>query len=88
MVGYAYTSGLIDVVRNIEIRIGEDEVNTPPLFPLLFPSLPLLFPPFSFSSLSPPSTRNIEIRIGDDDEVNSPPPSRSSPPSSLSPFFL
>ena len=30
MVGYAYTSGLIDVVRNIEIRIGDDEVKPPP----------------------------------------------------------
>jgi len=25
MMGYAYTSGLVDVVRNIEIRIGEEE---------------------------------------------------------------
>lgn len=25
MLGYAYTSGLVDVVRNIEIRIGDDE---------------------------------------------------------------
>lgn len=24
MAGYAYTSGLVDVVRNIEIRIGEE----------------------------------------------------------------
>ena len=25
MLGYAYASGLVDVVRNIEIRIGDDE---------------------------------------------------------------
>ena len=25
MAGYAYTSGLLDVVRNIEIRIGDRE---------------------------------------------------------------
>ena len=25
MMGYAYTSGLVDVARNIELRFGEDE---------------------------------------------------------------
>ena len=25
MMGYAYTSGLVDVVRNIEIRLYDDE---------------------------------------------------------------